>query len=82
MKAYQNELGHAYDSWRSRFRSASLFDSLTIAPVFGVLVASAGIALFVAQSANSVAHSSRYRGVGQVVIVSFLLMIVLEQRRK
>ncbi len=46
MKAYQHELTHAYDRWRSRFRSASFFHSLIIATVVGVLVASVGIALF------------------------------------
>jgi len=84
MKAYQHELAHAYDPRRSRFRSASLFDSLIIATVFGVLVASVGIALFALSRYLQIPwHIAAVTGgVGQVVIVTFLLMIVLEQRRK
>jgi hypothetical protein len=84
MKAYQDELTHAYDRCRSRFRSASLFHSLTIATVVGMLVASVGIALFALsrylQTPWHIAAASG--GIGQVVIVAVLLMIVLEQRRK
>ncbi len=84
MKAYQHELAHAYDPRRSRFLSASLFDSLIIATVFGVLVASVGIALFALSRYLQIPWhiAAAIGGVGQVVIVAFLLMIVLEQRRK
>lgn len=84
MKAYQHDLGHAYDPWRSRFHSASLFDSLIIATVVGALVASVGIALFALSRYLQIPWhiAAAIGGVGQVVIVTCLLMIVLEQRRK
>ena len=84
MKAYQHNLAHAYEPWRSRFRSASLFDSLIIATVVGALVASVGIALFALSRYLQIPWhiAAAIGGVGQVVIVTFLLMIVLEQRRK
>ena len=84
MRAYENELGNAYDSWRSRFRSASLFDSLMIATGVGVLVAAVGIALFALSRYLQIPWhiAAAIGGIGQVVIVGFLLMIVLEQRRK
>jgi hypothetical protein len=84
MKAYQDNLAHAYDPWRSRFRSASWFDSLIIATVVGALVASVGIALFaLSRSLQIPWHiAAAIGGIGQVVIVTFLVMIVLEQRRK
>ena len=84
MKAYQQDLAHAYESWRSRFRSTSLSHSLTIATVVGVLVASVGIALFAWSRYLQVPWhvAAATGGVGQVIIVAFLLLIVLEQRRK
>jgi hypothetical protein len=84
MKAYQHDLAHAYEPWRSRFRSASLLDSLIIATVVGALVASVGIALFALSRDLQIPWhiAAAIGGVGQVVIVTFLLMIVLEQRRK
>jgi hypothetical protein len=84
MKAYQHDLAHAYEPWRSRFRSASLLDSLIIATVVGALVASVGIALFALSRYLQIPWhiAAAIGGVGQVVIVTFLLMIVLEQRRK
>jgi hypothetical protein len=84
MKAYENEPGHAYDSWLSRFRSTSLVDSQMIATGVGMLVASVGIALFALSRYLQIPWhlAAATGGVGQVVIVSFLLMIVLEQRRK
>src|ERR1019366_1340952 len=83
MKAYQHDLAHAYP-WRSRFHSASLFDSLIIATVVGALVASVGIALFALSRYLQIPWhiAAAIGGVGQVVIVTCLLMIVLEQRRK
>ena len=84
MKACRHDLAHAYEPWRSRFRSASLFDSLIIATVVGALVASAGIALFALSRYLQIPWhiAAAIGGVGQVVIVSILLVIVLEQRRK
>jgi len=84
MKAYRLELAHAYDQWRTRFCSVSLFHSLVIATMVGVLIASVGIALFALsrylQTPWPIAAAAG--GIGQVVIVSLLLVIVLEQRRK
>jgi len=84
MKTYQHELAHAYDQWRSRFRSASLLHSLILATVVGVLVASVGIALFaLSRYLQTPWHiAAATGGIGQVAIVTVLLMIVLEQRRK
>ena len=84
MKAYQHDLAHAYEPWRSRFRSASLLDSLIIATVVGALVACVGVALFALSRYLQIPWhiAAAIGGVGQVVIVTFLLMIVLEQRRK
>jgi hypothetical protein len=84
MKTYQPELEHAYDQWRSGFRSASLFHSLILATLAGVVVAAVGIALFaLSRSLQIPWHiAAATGGIGQVVIVSVLLLIVLEQRRK
>lgn len=84
MKAYQHNLAHAYVPWRSWFRSPSLLDSLIIATVVGALVASVGIALFALSRYLQIPWhiAAAIGGVGQVVIVTFLVMIVLEQRRK
>jgi len=83
MKAYQHELANAYDRWWTRVCSLSLFQSLIIATLVGVLVASLGIALFALsrylQTPWPIAAVAG--GVGQAVIVGFLLVIVLEQRR-
>jgi len=84
MKAYRLELAQAYDQWRTRFCSVSLFHSLVTATMVGVLIASVGIALFALsrylQTPWPIAAAAG--GIGQVVIVSLLLVIVLEQRRK
>jgi hypothetical protein len=84
MKTYQHEFAHAYDQWPSRFRSASLFHSLIMAAVVGVLVASVGIALFALSLYLQIPWhiAAATGGIGQVVIVTILLVIVLEQRRK
>ena len=78
------KLAHAYDPGRSRFRSASLSHSLIIATAVGVLVAFVGIALFALSRYLQIPWhiAAAIGGVGQVVIVSVLLVIVLEQRRK
>jgi len=84
MNVNQDEFGHAYDQWRVWFRSASLSHSLMMAAAVGVLVAAMGIALFALsrylQIPWQIAAASG--GVGQVLIVSALLTLVLEQRRK
>jgi hypothetical protein len=84
MKTYQRELEHADDQRRFWFRSASLSHSLTMAAVVGVVVASVGIALFALSRYLQIPWhvAAATGGIGQVVIVSVLLLIVLEQRRK
>jgi len=84
MKAYQDELAHAYDQCRFRFRSASFSHSLIMATVVGVVVASVGIALFALSRYLQIPWqiAAATGGIGQVVIVSVLLVIVLEQHRK
>ena len=83
MKA-QHEFAHAYDYWRSRFPSASLFDSLLVAILVGVMVASVGIALFALSRYLQIPWhiAATTGGIGQVLIVTVLLAIVLEQRRR
>jgi hypothetical protein len=84
MNAYQPELEDAYDQWRSRFASTSLFHSLMIATLAGAVVAAVGIALFALSRDLQIPWhiAATIGGIGQVVIVSLLLLIVLEQRRK
>ena len=86
MKAYEHE--HAHSNEHSHhvfdFKSASLFQSLTTAATIGVFVGLAGIAL------NAVwfyRHTSwrvtaKVDGLVQMLIVTVLLTVVLEQRRK
>jgi hypothetical protein len=83
MKAYQHEPAHAHDRWRTRLRSVSLFHSLIIATVAGFIVASVGIVLFALSRYLQIPWpiAAAAGGVGQAVIVGFLLVIVLEQRR-
>lgn len=84
MKPYQDERAPAYDQWWSRFGPASLSHSLTVATVVGVMVASVGIALFALSRYLQIPWhiAAATGGIGQVVIVSVLVMVVLEQRRK
>ena len=84
MKAHQDEREHVYDQWRSRFLSTSLSQSIVLATVVGMVVASVGIALFALSRYLQVPWhiAATIGGIGQVVIVSVLVMIVLEQRRK
>jgi hypothetical protein len=84
MNAYQRARKHAYDQRRFPFRSASLSHSLITATLVGVLVAAVGIALFALSRYLQIPWhiAAATGGIGQVVIVSVLVMIVLEQRRK
>src|ERR1039458_7332010 len=84
MKTYQPELAHADDQWRARFRSASLFHSLIMAAVVGAVVAFVSIALFALSRYLQIPWhiAAAAGGIGQVVIVSVLLLVVLEQSRK
>ena len=83
MKTHQPELAHTYQ-WRSWFRSTSLFHSLIMATVVGMIVAAVGIGLFALSRKLQIPWhiAAATGGIGQVVIVSVLLLIVLEQRRK
>ncbi len=86
MKAYEHELAHSYEHKQAlfEFRSGSLLQSLITATVVGVLVASVGIALV------ALAHyrqtpwytAAAIGGVAQVLMLTFLVTLVLEQRRK
>ncbi len=82
MKTYQPQLAH--DQGRFRFRSYSFFDSLIMATLVGVIVASVGIALFALSRYLQIPWhiAAATGGLGQLVIVSVLLLIVLEQRRR
>src|ERR1017187_3486012 len=84
MKTYQHELEHAYDHSRSGFRSSSLSHSLIMATVVGAVVAFVGIALFALSRYLQIPWhmAAAAGGIGQVVIVSVLLLVVLEQSRK
>jgi hypothetical protein len=85
MKTYQHELlEHAHDHWWLRFGSASLSHSLIMATVVGAVVASVGIALFALSRYLQIPWqiAAAAGGIGQVAIVTVLLLIVLEQRRK
>lgn len=84
MNAYQRAREHAYDHRRSRFPSASLLHSLMLASLVGVVVAAVGIALFALSRYLQIPWhiAAATGGIGQAVIVSVLLLIVLEQRRK
>src|SRR5271165_5903229 len=84
MKPHQDGRARTYDQSWFRFSHSSLSNSLTVATVVGVAVASVGIALFVLSRYLQVPWhiAAAAGGIGQVVIVSVLVMIVLEQRRK
>ena len=84
MKPLQDERARIYDPSLFRFSPASFFSSLTLAALVGVAVASVGIVLFALSRSLSVPWhiAAAAGGVGQVVIVSVLVMLVLEQRRK
>ncbi len=84
MKPHPDERVHTYDQRRFRLRRPSLSHSLTLATLAGVVVATVGIALFAWSRYLRVPWhlAAAAGGMGQVVIVSVLVMIVLEQRRK
>jgi hypothetical protein len=86
MKAYQHERAHSYEHPRSffDFKSASLFQSLITAATIGIFVGSVGVALnavwFYRQTSWHV--TATVQGLVQMLIVTVLVTIVLEQRRK
>ena len=86
MKTYEHELAHLYEHRKNvfRFSSASLFQSLITASVIGVMVAFIGVALNALRlQGNASWYVSATTGaVVETVIVTALVTIVLEQRRK
>ena len=86
MKAYEHERAHTYEHSHHPFdfKSASLFQSLTTAATIGVFVGLVGVALnavwFYRQTAWHV--TATVDGLVQMLIITALLTIVLEQRRK
>ena len=86
MKAYEHERAHSYEHSHHvfDFKSASLFQSLTTAATIGVFVGLVGVALnavwFYRQTSWHVIAT--VDGLVQMLIVTVLGTIVLEQRRK
>lgn len=86
MRHYEHEGTHSYNHKQSKilFGSSSLFQSLTTAAVIGILVAVIGFAF------SGLWHYRQFtwywvaifRSMLQLLIVTFLVTIVLEQRRK
>jgi hypothetical protein len=86
MKAYEHERAHSYEHSHHAFdfKSASLFQSLTTAAIIGVFVGLVGVTLnavwFYRQTSWHV--TATVDGLVQMLIVTVLGTIVLEQRRK
>jgi hypothetical protein len=86
MKAYQHERAHDYEHTHPvfDFKSASLFQSLITAAMIGLFVGSVGVGLnavwFYRQTSWHV--TATVQGLVQMLIVTVLVTIVLEQRRK
>jgi hypothetical protein len=86
MKAYQHEHAHSYEHPHSvfDFKSASLFQSLITAATIGIFVGSVGVTLnavwFYRQTSWHV--TATVQGLVQMLIVTVLVTLVLEQRRK
>jgi len=86
MKAYQHELAHSYEHRRRlfQFNSSSLFQSLITAIIVGVVVALVGVVIIKASQAGEIPSYilASVEGIALVLIVTVLLTILLEQRRK
>jgi len=86
MKTYEHALAHLYEHRKNvvRFTSASLFQSLITASVIGVVVAFIGVALSVVRWHGNTSWyvSATIAAAVETVIVTALLTLVLEQRRK
>src|ERR1700675_5194023 len=86
MKAYQHERAHSYEHSHAvfAFKSASLFQSLITAATIGIFVGSVGVALnavwFYRQTSWHV--TATVQGLVEMLILTLLVSIVLEQRRK
>jgi hypothetical protein len=85
MKAYEHERAHRYEHSHHvfDFKSASLFQSLISAATIGIFVALVGVALnavwFYRQTSWHV--TATVQGLVQMLFVSVLVTVVLEQRR-
>ena len=86
MKAYQHELAHSYEHRRRlfQFSSASLFQSLITAIIVGVVVALVGVVIIKVSQTGQIPWYilASVEGIVQLLIVTVLLTILLEQRRK
>lgn len=86
MKTYQHELAHLYEHRTNvfRFSSASLFQSLVTASIIGVVAAFIGVALNAVRWYGNTSWyvSATTAAVVEAVIVTALVTVVLEQRRK
>ena len=86
MKAYQHELAHSYEHRRRlfQFSSASLFQSLITAIIVGVVVALVGVVIIKVSQTGQIPWYilASAEGIVQLLIVTVLLTILLEQRRK
>ena len=86
MRHYQHELAHSYEDKQNLFSfgSGSLFQSLTTAAAIGIVVAVIGFALNALwQYRQSTWYlGATFQSMLQLLIVTFLVTIVLEQRRK
>lgn len=86
MRHYQHALAHSYQHKQSLFSfgSGSLFQSLTTAAAIGIVVAVIGFAVNALwQYRQSTWYlGATFQSVLQLLIVTFLVTIVLEQRRK
>jgi len=86
MKAYKHGLVHSYKHRSALFEfcASSLLQSSITATVLGVLIAAMGIVLFALSRYLQTPWytAAAIGGVGQVVIVGFLVTLVLEQRRR
>ena len=86
MKVYEHEDAHGYEHPHHvfDFKSASLFQSLITAAIIGIFVGSVGVALnavwFYRQTSWHV--TTTVQGLVQMLIVTVLVTIVLEQHRK
>src|ERR1700674_2047000 len=86
MKAYEHEHAHSYEHLHHvfDFRSASLFQSLTTAATIGIFVGLVGVALNAVWFYREISWqvTATVEGLVQMLIVTVLVTMVLEQRRK
>ena len=85
-EGYQHERAHSYEHSYTvfDFKSASLFQSLITAATIGIFVGSVGVALNAVWLYRQTSWhvTATVQGLVQMLIVTVLVTIVLEQRRK